>query len=165
LKNILPLVLALLGLGAGIGGGILFRPDRMALTSDIGSDKVGTPTPTPAHPTETLAASAEPDYVKLNNQFVVSVVSDGNVSSLVVMTLSIELASGGPEQVYKQEPKLRDAFLQVMFDHANSGGFDGNFTMGRNMDQLRTALREAAQKILGSAVADILIVDVLRQDV
>ncbi|MFV2002568.1 MAG: flagellar basal body-associated FliL family protein, partial [Paracoccaceae bacterium] len=114
--------------------------------------------------------AAEPDlssleYVKLNNQFIIPVVNDGQVVSLVVMSLNLEVAAGGRELVYQREPKLRDVFLQVLFDHANAGGFDGAFTSGSNMTQLRDALRESAKKTLGETLTDVLIVDVVRQDV
>ncbi len=163
--KIIPIILAIMGLGAGVGGGIAFRPDptAVAATESCNGQAVTQSTASNAAPQET-PVSATPDYVKLNNQFVIPVVSQGSVKALVVLALSLELSSGGPELVYKREPKLRDALLQVLFDHANMGGFDGDFTSSRNMDQLRTSLKEAAQKILGPAVTDVLIVDVVRQD-
>jgi hypothetical protein len=54
--------------------------------------------------------------------------------------------------------------LQVLFDHANSGGFNGSFTDGANLVLLRKALLEAALRIFGKDVTDVLIVDILRQD-
>jgi len=72
LKKILPILLALIGLGAGIGGGIALRPDQEIVVIDPCGD-------VPAHDTheaEVLEegdddASSEFEYVKLNNQFVV----------------------------------------------------------------------------------------------
>ena len=87
------------------------------------------------------------------------------MTALVVISLSLEMTSGGPELVFRREPKLRDSFLQVLFDHANSGGFEGNFTTGRKMDLLRGALRESAIKTLGNTVTNVLIADIVRQDV
>ena len=81
------------------------------------------------------------------------------------MSLSIEVTLGQRETVYAREPKLRDALLQVMFDHANMGGFAGNFTDGNTLDVLRAALTDSARGILGNSVAGILIVDIARQDV
>jgi len=83
---------------------------------------------------------------------------------MVIVSLSLEVKQGTTEQVYAREPKLRDALLQVMFDHANSGGFRGSFTDGSNLVLLRKALLEAAQKTLGDIVTDVLIVDIVRQD-
>ena len=164
--KILPILLAVIGLGAGVGGGIVLRPDASEVTNQNPCGDTILQSGQPINSNESIESSdAEGvSYVKLNNQFVIPVVNEGRVSALVVMALNIELNSGGPELVYKFEPKLRDAFLQVLFDHANTGGFDGNFTSNRNMDLLRRALFESAQSILGSAISDVLVVDIVRQD-
>ena len=104
------------------------------------------------------------EYVKLNNQFIVPVVQKGTVQSLVILSISLEVALGESEKVFQLEPKLRDSFLQVMFDHANSGGFDGAYTNSNTMEVLRTALFETARGILGKTVSDVLIIDIVRQD-
>ena len=164
--KLVPVLLALIGLGAGVGGGMAMRQDPTEMVAEVAcagqSEAKATEVADKAE--QGKAGGGALDYVKLNNQFVIPVVNQGSVSALVVISLSLELASGGPELVYKREPKLRDAFLQVLFNHANTGGFDGNFTSGRSMGQLRAALLESAQKTLGSSVTNVLIVDVIRQD-
>jgi hypothetical protein len=102
--------------------------------------------------------------VKLNNQFIVPVLEGGRIVSMVILTLSLEVATGTSEAVYAKEPKLRDAFLQVLFDHANTGGFRGSFTDASNLVFLRKALTEKAAGVLGSSVTDVLITDIARQD-
>ncbi len=163
--KLLPLILALLGLGAGVGAGVLLRPDPEEVHLDNPCGEVtpaGGEHDAPVEDEE--AEDASLDYVKLNNQFVVPVVDSGRVASLVVMSLSLEVPAGQTEEIYRREPKLRDAFLQVMFDHANSGGFEGNFTSGGQMNVLRGALREMAQSVLGPTITDVLITDIVRQD-
>ena len=147
MRKFLPLLLALVGLGAGLGAGLFLRP------SDTGEEATAPPTPL-----------APAEYVKLSNQFVVPVVERGEISSLVILSLSLEIDPGASEAVYAREPRLRDAFLQVLFQHANSGGFHGAFTADMPMTALRTALRETAQKIVGPQVRDTLIIDLVRQD-
>jgi hypothetical protein len=83
---------------------------------------------------------------------------------MVILSLSLEVATGTSEQVYSREPKLRDGFLQVLFDHANSGGFKGSFTDSSNLVLLRRTLMETARSILGEVVQDVLISDIARQD-
>jgi flagellar FliL protein len=83
---------------------------------------------------------------------------------MVVLSLSLEVAPGHTEDVYSREPKIRDAFLQVLFDHANSGGFRGSFTDGSNLVVLRRALQEKAVAVLGDIVTDVLITEIARQD-
>ncbi len=164
--KILPIIIAVAGLGSGLGAGMALRPEPAA-TADVTGDCSGQPAEISASADAEMSESDEGqtrNYVKLNNQFVVPVVNEGRVSALVVMSLSLELSSGGPEQVFKLEPKIRDAFLQVLFDHANIGGFDGEFTNSRNMDLLRRSLLDVAKKVLGPTVVNVLIVDVVRQD-
>ncbi|HHS88796.1 MAG TPA: flagellar basal body-associated FliL family protein, partial [Rhodobacteraceae bacterium] len=156
MSKILPIVLALFGLAGGLGAGMALRPEMAQSTGEPGECAQSETALDPAGDADDAQpASKEPearDFVKLNNQFVVPVVHDGKVSALVVMSLSLELSSGGPELVYKMEPKIRDALLQVLFDHANIGGFDAEFTNGRNMKQLRRSLLDVARKVLGPTV-------------
>jgi flagellar protein FliL len=104
------------------------------------------------------------EYVKLSNQFVVPLVEHGQVTSMMVLTLSLEVSSGGGDTVYGREPKLRDALLQVLFNHANADGFKGRYTDAEEMLPLRRALREAAMKVLPGTVNDVLIADIVRHD-
>ncbi len=164
--RLLPILLALAGLGVGVGTGFALRPAPTAhieITQEACETDCPEPTAEPAAEGDVLSET-ESDFVKMNNQFVVPVVTDEKVVALVVMSLSLELGVGGREEFYQLEPKLRDAFLQVLFDHANSGGFDGIFTEGRKMDNLRAALREMARKVMGDSLKDVLVTDILRQD-
>lgn len=167
MKKLFPLILVLIGLGIGIGAGLFLRP--AAQTAEPGTD-------TESHGAGEAVAKPEPeaeaevdpeslpDYVKMNNQFVVPVLADGRVTSMVIMALSLEVKKGTTEHIYSREPKVRDAMLQVMFDHANAGGFDGSFTDGANLVFLRAALLEAARSTVGDDVTDVLISDIARQD-
>ncbi len=154
--KILPALLAMIGLAAGAGGGYMLRPAPHTLAE--------------ANPCGEDTAAADPqvastfNYVKLNNQFVIPVVEAGRVSALVILSLSLEVTPGGSEKVYAVEPRLRDELLQVLFNHANTGGFRGAFTEAGNMDALRKALLEAARKTLGTSVSNVLIADIVRQD-
>jgi hypothetical protein len=168
LRKLLPILLALVGLGAGAGAGFFLRPVPEA--EDHAADTVdGAHEPADAHAAEDEGAEAEdaeggPEYVKMNNQFVIPVVERSRVAAMVVLSLSLEVEPGNTEAVYQREPKLRDAFLQILFDHANTGGFSGTFTDGSNLVVLRNSLKEAAVQVLGKAVTDVLITDIARQD-
>jgi hypothetical protein len=160
--KLLPIILFLFGSGAGVGAGLLLRP----------APEVVEAAPEPNETAEQPTMIEKPEtpqlgfqYVEMTNQFVVPIVKIDRIASLVVISLSIETAEGRTNVIYDKEPKLRDAFLEVMFDHANIGGFDGNFTDVGRLSVLRTSLREVAQKSLGvDIVNDVLIVDMARQD-
>ena len=166
-KIILPVILLLLGLGGGVGAGLALMSDPETI---IAANPCGD-----GHPPEEMADATVPmvepvsldtrEYARMNNQFVVPVVINDRVAALMVMSLSIEVETGGQEAVFSHEPRLRDAFLQVMFDHANIGGFNGTFTASSNMRILREALQDAADRVMRGHISDVLIVDIVRQDV
>ena len=179
MKKLVPVILALLGCAIGAGAGYFLRPaeasapdasaDAAADASQPEGEKAEGAEPNShaaadSHEDEGADGEHQPEYVKLNNQFVVPVVENGTVAAMVIMSLSLEVAPGSTETVYAREPKLRDVFLQVLFDHANSGGFRGTFTDGANLVVLRQALLEIGRRTLGDIVTDVLIVDIARQD-
>ena len=162
-RKLIPVVLALAGLGGGVAAGLFLRPEHFPTDSAAGAQSPGTALEQVSDEA-TSEEVVEHEYVKLNNQFIVPVVEQGRVSAMVVLSLSLEVATGSTEAVYDREPKLRDVFLQVLFDHANVGGFSGSFTDGANLIVLRTSLKEAASLVLGTVVKDVLITDIARQD-
>ncbi|MBY6066424.1 flagellar basal body-associated FliL family protein [Leisingera aquaemixtae] len=164
LSKLLPVILLILGTGGGIGAGIMLAPAPEEQHAAAG----GGAAPAPAAFAEEPAEEGEEalrEYIKITNQFVVPVVDRDQLTSLVVISLSLETAPGAGEKIRAFEPKLRDVFLQVLFDHANMGGFRGAFTRSDILEPLRTALREAAQKHVGKTIHDVLIMEISRQDV
>lgn len=165
----LPLILALIGAGAGLGAG------HMLASTD---DHEEAPTDEAAehnnddHSVDTMLKDHQPeaepeadsDFVRLNNQFVVPIVEKERVASLIVVSLALETQPGLTDKVFEREPKLRDEFLTVLFAHARSGGFTGSFTDEHLMLDLRQSLLEAAQEVLGDSVRKVLLSEVVRQD-
>ena len=170
MKLILPLILLLLGTGGGVAAGLFLAPPQAE--EGMEDTALGPCGPTEETGSETMtevASEAETttgkEYARLNNQFVIPVVTNEAVVALVVVSLSVEVPAGQQSIVFEHEPKLRDAFLQVLFDHANLGGFDGQFTATSNMRNLRTALRNVARDAIGDLVSDVLILEMVRQDI
>lgn len=181
MRKLLPILMALIGLAGGAGAGFMLRPPADAhgpATADGGevaaTDEQGAKPDTGSHEAPPAEGSGSGEgghgaplgheFVKLNNQFVVPVMEGGDIAALVILSISLEVTPGSTESVYAMEPKLRDIFLRVLFDHANAGGFRGAFTQSNTMDVLRSALREAAAATLGKALSDVLIIDIVRQD-
>ncbi|WP_327285168.1 flagellar basal body-associated protein FliL [Ruegeria halocynthiae] len=165
------MVFLLIGLAGGIGAGMILAPsaetkegakEKKAETkADKSKDKSAKSKSGKAGKKE---KQGEFEYLKITKQFVIPVVDADRISALVTMSLSLEVTPGMTEAFYAIEPKLRDGFLQVMFDHANTGGFDGAFTESDNLKVLRQALWEVARKDLGDDVSQVLIMSVSRQD-
>ncbi len=149
--KLIAVLLALIGVGMGIGAGLYLRPDLPAENEAV---KVPLPEP-PA--SETLTS------FEFSNQFMVPLVSEGRMTGTMVLKLALDLPESQRPMIEANAARLRDAFLQVMFDHANSGGFEGTFTDHGQLGALRRALLEAAVKVAGpGTVHRILITDILR---
>ncbi len=171
MKILLPIVVTLAGLGIGVGAGIKLRPETEELQdqAQVPPAPAGEAAePDPFAPVE-LARELPPggvEFVPLEKPFVVPVFAEERVAAMVVLSLSVEIATGQATTVEAVQPRLRDSFLAVMFRHANSGGFDGSFTAGQKMQDLKSALLVAAREIMPTApVTEVLITDIVRQDV
>ena len=173
MRLIIPLVLLLAGVGGGIGAGFVLggaeetpadaeeeTVDEPAADEDEEESAEDEGDPPRVQPTDN-----DTEYVRLNNQFVVPVVRNGSVRSLVVLGLAVEVGSGQSSEVFNRELRLRDSFLRALFAHANAGGFDGRFTEDSALAPLREALLEAAIQILGPEIThEVLVTDINRQD-
>lgn len=183
-KLLLPIVLAIAAVaGGGFAGQLLKAP----ATEDAGDATASKSTeresgaaeassegdaneiaaPAAASPSDELVDLDRPahDFIKLDRQFVVPVLEGDRVASLVVLSIAIEVDEGSGDVVFAQEPKIRDAFLRVLFTHAQSRGFDGEFTRENRLADLRGSLQEAASDILGKISHGVLLTNIVRQDV
>lgn len=96
-------------------------------------------------------------------QFLVPILHDGRLDSTMILSLSLEMPGAAGETVYAHEIKLRDALLRQLLIHANTGGFDGNFTSEAHLRKLRADLTVAAQDAVPE-ITDVLIGDIGRQE-
>jgi flagellar protein FliL len=153
MRRLLPLLLGLLGLAAGVGAGLLLRPAPPAAEAEAMAEAQA---PAP-RPTDTTV-------LRMPNPFLVPLIGEGRVRAMVVVSVALELLPGHTIDLQRDEARLRALFLQLIFDYANLGGFDGVFTSGEQLLTLRRTLREAAQAEFGPMIHDILLIDLLRQD-
>jgi len=158
MRKLLPVLLVLIGLAGGAVAGFFLKPASVASAvpaagADSGSGS--THYAPSAGPTVTL---------RLPGQFIVPVIADGRVQAMVVIGLALEMSVGHTFDLTSGEARLRAVFLQLLFDHANIGGFNGLFTSGEALLSLRRILREAARTEIGPQVQDVLITELLRQE-
>lgn len=178
MKLLIPLVMILVGAGAGIGAGLTLKPAPEEEVAEAALECTCDDDAKLLHmddiksqpePEKEKEKSDQPDhiafeYVKLDNQFIVPIIRDEQVTAIVIIALTLEVDAGTTSPVYTLEPKLRDAFLQALFDHSSIGGFSGSFANTENLLRLRRSLLETAVKVIGPNVNDVLVTDIARQD-
>ncbi len=184
--KLIPVILILLGAGGGVGAGLMLRPAAEVVTAEAetpakeGQNAGYSDESAPendGYNTEGAAGEDEYsgdkdkggydaiEYIALRRQMIVPLVEGDRVGALMVLSLSIQATGGNIELIYEREPKLRDEFLQVLFRHANTGGFDGAFTSGEAMSDLKSALGAAAREVLGEVSQQVLVTEILRQEI
>lgn len=170
MKLLIPILLALVGIVGGAGAGWYLKPappeaegicrdsDGTVIEgTDCGADIAG-PIAAPAD-----GADAS-QFIMLDRQFIVPLITDDRVSAMMVLTLNLEVAPGRAESAFRNEPRLRDALLRALFDHAYSGGFSGDFTAEPVVRDLRRNLLDAGRQIVGPGLRNVLIADMIKQE-
>lgn len=111
------------------------------------------------------SADGASGYMKFSRQFVVPVIGEAGVASLVVLDINIEVPPSEAERVYLQEPKLRDSLLATLLALSNNGAFSNQLLEQGNLDAMRARLLESARSIIGDSALNVLILNITRQDV
>ncbi|MBV0891813.1 hypothetical protein KTN05_08115 [Paracoccus sp. Z118] len=182
IRKILPLLLTLLAFVAGAGAGDYLRgAGAQAAGSDV---EAANASPTDIHAGKAAPAnghgkaaapatghgaaasatdSGETAWFRFPQQFFVPIMRNGRLGSTMVLSLSLELPAEATEAANAREIKLRDALLRQLLIHANTGGFDGNFTAEPALRVLRADLARTAQAVIPEVTA-VLIGDIARQE-
>ncbi len=115
MKNIISALVAVIFIvGGGIGGHIL-KGGGGAPASDDGGDKAkkpkgAKPGKKSGHGKDTDADSYGSDvaYFKFTREFVVPVMRDGRVESLIILNINLETDAKLSQKLFSMEPKLRE---------------------------------------------------------
>lgn len=154
MKKLLPILIIVIGIAAGAGAGMFLKPapvsDPVSNHADNGSTEQD--------------EKAERSFVKIGKQTIVPVVNDGETRALMLFELAVDVPATRVDQVHEMEPRLRDAFLRELFQMSYTGAFLTNFTEERVIEELRRNLTNAARTYLGHNQAEVLILDVMRQE-
>ena len=182
LKKLIPIFAILIAAVAGLFGGDMLRPAQEGEAEHAAPEPAAHEGGTDA---EAHAEAADDDHAsedasskagahgegeattaffRFPSQFFVPVMHGDRLDGMMVLTLTVEMPAEQQEAVFKQEFRLRDAFLRTLLIHANTGGFDGNYTIEPRMRRLREALMKTATEATGGIVTDVLIEDIARQD-
>lgn len=108
--------------------------------------------------------SGDTDFIKFKRQFVVPVLKDNAVDALILINLALEVPSSKRDEMFRLEPRFRDAFIRELLQLSDDGYFDQELTSSDTYEILRETLSRAASDISEGGVDKILILDLSRQD-
>ncbi|TGN54320.1 hypothetical protein E4L95_15555 [Paracoccus liaowanqingii] len=166
IRKLIPLALPVLALvGGALGGDMLRGP---APVDETGADAAaaGEDPATGDHAAagdDDHAVPAEAGWFTFPTQFFVPLVRQGDMRDIMILTLTLQTDAASAPALAKKEHALRDALLRALMIHANTGGFDGNYTADRNLALLRESLRAAGQAVTDLPLTAVLIEDIALQ--
>ena len=165
MKKIFALLLPLLGIAGGIGTAVFLKPPAEDHSAASDAHTPGTDgSPAQAETSGETARTSERSFVKIGRQTIIPVVADGETRALMLFELAVDVPAGKNDLALQLEPRLRDAFLRELFQMSYTGAFETNFTDERVIAELRRNLTHVARKHLDSGEAEVLILDVMRQE-
>lgn len=177
IRKILPILLPVVALIGGIAAGTVLQPGGSdsggahAAAADAhgdahGDDHGGGHDDAAAHASDGHggAEGDGPGFFTFPSQFFVPLARNGDMGAMIILTLVLETKASKVESLEKQEHRLRDALLRQLLIHANTSGFDGNYTVDRNLERLRTDLLRVARGATDIPIDAVLIQDIVRQN-
>jgi hypothetical protein len=111
-----------------------------------------------------LLRSEHHAFIDMERKFVVPLVRGNRVRSLVVVDLRLEVRSAAETRAQELKPKIRDLFLDTLYEMAVAGAFDGDLYSNNVQGEMRARLLEDAMQVLQDDATAILIGELLRQD-
>jgi hypothetical protein len=111
-----------------------------------------------------LLRSEHHAFIDMERKFVVPLVRGNRVRSLVVVDLRLEVRSAAETRAQELKPKIRDLFLDTLYEMAVAGAFDGDLYSNNVQGEMRARLLEDARRVLQDDATAILIGELLRQD-
>lgn len=188
---LIPLVALLVGLGAGVGGGIVLSgsaPEGAEHASADAEDHAAAAHDThddhdthdshdahDAHDTQHDTASdhgsghghgAETDsFYSIPGQFIVPVMHGEHVAALVLISVGLDTQEDSRSDVVHMEPRLRAAFLAALFDLSSIGGLDGDITAPEWRSGVVRALEGAAHDLAGDKITEVQLMEVNKQEI
>ena len=102
-------------------------------------------------------------FMSFKRQFVVPVMTHGEIQSLVLLNLNLELNESAPENPYMMEPKLRDAIMRALLTLSHDGVLSQDLTSAQTYDEIQEALLDATKTVLSDSIENVLILDLSKQ--
>ena len=170
-KKILLILLPVLAFLGGSSAGAMFRGgstatetstqdhDAQQAEADISGGHAA-----PADPGHDEEGDGTVGWFRFPSQFFVPVVRNGGTEYVMIMTVTLEIPKSAQAEVEALEHRLRDALLRQLIIHANTGGFDGNFTSDAQLRKLRDGILTAAQSVAHDNILSVLIEDIARKE-
>lgn len=182
MKNIVSIITLAVCIGAGSAGGFFLKSgagasstagdglassdkkhDDKGHDADKGHDKKAEKKG--KHGKSDYASSGKAEYYKFTREFIVPIMKDERVESLVIININLETEPGVSQSLFTMEPKLRDNIMTTLIDLSNDGHTLERMTSAENYETIRSMIKKNLTSVVSTGIENVLIVDLAKQDV
>lgn len=108
--------------------------------------------------------SSDVTYFKFTREFVVPIMGENRVESLIILNINLEADSSVSGKLFSMEPKIRDNIMTTLIELANDGTTMRTLGDIDSYETMRTMILMNLQKVLPTGIENVLIVDMGKQD-
>lgn len=116
------------------------------------------------HGEEESAGSGDVTYYKFTREFVVPLIRNERVESLVIINLNLEVDSSESQKLFSMEPKLRDNIMTTLIKLSNDGDTLHTLTNVDHYETIRSMVLTNLQDAISHNIRNVLILDMAKQD-
>ena len=109
-------------------------------------------------------SSGNVSYFRFSREFVVPVLEDDRVASLVILNINLEVDSSISASLFSQEPKLRDNIMSTLIALSGDGDTFRNITQVESYESVRSMVLMNLKSVVPNGIENVLIVDMAKQD-
>jgi flagellar basal body-associated protein FliL len=109
-------------------------------------------------------SSSGVEYFKFTREFVVPIMRESKVDSLVILNINLEVDASLAPKLFAMEPKVRDNIMTTLVELSNDGSTLEAIANLENYESIRASVLKNLKVILPDGIRNVLIVDMAKQD-
>lgn len=110
------------------------------------------------------ASGGEANYFRFSREFVVPLMRNERVASLIILNISLETDNSVTDKMFLMEPKLRDNIMTTLVHLSNDGSTLSALTSVDNYERVRAMILNNLENVVPSGIQNVLILDAGKQD-
>lgn len=169
MKLIITSIVAAIFIGLGSFAGVMLKPanEKPAPAADAGEgdEKKAEPAKEkkPAKKDDGYGGSGDVAFFKFSREFVVPIMREGQVKSLVILHITLESDTSVSDKLFTEEPKVRDNIMTTLIGLSNDGRTLEEPTDVNNYETIRAMVLMNLQDAVSDKIKNVLIVDLAKQ--
>lgn len=109
-------------------------------------------------------SAGAPAYYKFSREFVVPIIDNERVKSLVILNLNLQVDSAASQDLFSQEPVLRDNIMTTLIGLSGDDTIFNSLNNVEHYETIRSMILSNLQDSVSEDIQNVLILDMARQD-